>query len=332
MKEIGYGVIGAGFFGEKHIETLSGTAGVKVLAACRRSAGALDSLAAKYGVGRIYSDYREMLEDKEVEAVSVTTHVDAHRAPAIDALNAGKHVFLEKPMAGTVEDCDAILAVARRAKGILMIGHICRFDARVAMAKKAIEEGRIGRIVSMHAKRNLPSRIGAQVLDKISALMGDGIHDVDLMLWLSGSKAKSVYAQELNVKGFKHADVGWAMFRFESGATGVIENVWSLPDKTPFAIDAKMEIIGTEGSIEIDCGNAGVTVVDADGACKPDTMYWPEIYGRRCGALRTELEYFLDCVRKGERPSVITPVESRDAVAAICAAAKSSASGEIVRI
>lgn len=332
MEDIGYGVIGAGFFGEKHIETLSCMDGVKVLAVSRRDKDALKAMAEKYRIPKTYSDYREMLEDKDVEAVSVTTHVDGHRAPAVDALKAGKHVLLEKPMAGTVEDCEAILEAAKGATGILMVGHICRFDPRVAMARKAIDEGRIGRIVSMHARRNLPARIGAQVLDKISALMGDGIHDADLMLWLSGSKAKSVYAQELNVLNFKHADVAWAMFRFESGAIGVIENVWSLPDKTPFAIDAKLEIIGSKGSIEINCADTGLAIVDADGLQKPDTMYWPEVHGRRMGALRTELEYFLDCVRSGRRPDVITPGESRDVVEVICAAMESSASGMVVKL
>jgi len=332
MGDIGYGVIGAGFFGEKHIEVLSRISGVKVLAASRRTKDALKAVTGKYGIQKTYADYRELLADKSITAVSITTHVDDHRNPAVDALKAGKHVFLEKPMAGTVEDCEAIIEAAKTAKGVLMVGHICRFDPRVALAKQAVAEGRIGEIVSMHAARNLPARIGASVLDKISALLGDGIHDTDIMMWLTGAKVKSVYAQEVAVRKFKHADIGWAMYRFANGAVGVVESIWCLPDTTPFAIDARMEIIGSKGSINIDCGDAGLTVTDADGSRKPDTMYWPEVHGRRIGILKTEMEYFLDCVRAGKPPTVITAKESRDVVEVMSASARSAAAGEIVRL
>ena len=83
------------------------------------------------------------------------------------------------------------------------------------LAKQAIDEGRIGKIISMHARRNLPKRIGRTVLDDISALMGDGIHDGDLMLWFSGAKPLSVYAQEVHPGTNKYADGGWALARLE---------------------------------------------------------------------------------------------------------------------
>ena len=306
--------------------------GVELAAVCTRRPQRLKEVAALYGVPKTYTDYGEMLADGEIDAVSIVTHVNDHRDIAVAALSAGKHVFLEKPMAGTVGDCDVIVEAAKEAKGFFMVGHICRFDTRVSLAKAAVDEGRIGRIVSMHAKRNLPAQISAEVLDKISPLMGDGIHDTDLMLWMTGSAVETVYAQNVRVRDFTYPDIGWAMYRFGSGAVGVIETVWYLPENTPYAIDARMEIIGTEGAITIDCGEAGLTITDASGGHKPDTAYWPMLSGRRVGVLRNELAYFVDCIARGKTPDVITPEESRLAVAVMCAAERSADTGNVVKL
>lgn len=332
MNKIKYGVIGLGFFGEKHAEVLSDMPGVALAAVCTRRPHRVKEIAERFKVPKTYTDYRDLLADTEIDAVSVVTHVSDHRDITIEALKAGKHVFLEKPMAGTVEDCDEIIKVAKSAKGFFLVGHICRFDTRVSMAKSAIDKGRIGKIFSMQATRNLPANISAEVLDKISPLMGDGIHDTDIMLWLTGSKVQSVYAQNVYVRNFKNPDISWAMYRFDNDAVGVIETVWYLPNNTPFTIDARMEIIGSEGAIYIDCGNAGLTINDSAGINKPDTAYWPNLFGKRVGVLRNELSYFIECINTGKSPDVITPEESKMAVAVICAAEQSAASGEVVKM
>ena len=327
-----WGVIGLGWFGEIHADTLAGMPGIELAALCTRRHERLRELADRYGVAARYSNYRQLLDDPTVDAVSITTHVYDHRDIAIDALRSGKHVLLEKPMAPTAEDCDRILEAARQSSGLFMVGHICRFDPRVAMAKEAIDAGRIGRIVSMHARRNLSRAIGRLVLDDISALMGDGIHDADLMLWFSGARPQTVYAQEVHPGTNKYPDGGWAMIRFEGDTVGVVESIWHLPETTPFAIDARMEVIGTEGALYIDCADAGLAIHDAGSVRVPDTMYWPQVMGRRFGVLRAELDYFADCVRKGQPPERITPEESRDVVRLINAAQQSSQSGEVVRL
>lgn len=327
-----YGVIGLGFFGEKHTEVLKDLPGVELIAVCTRRPHRLQEISQRFNVPKTYTDYKKLLDDKEIEAVSIVTHINDHRDIAIDALEAGKHVFLEKPMAGTVEDCNRIIEAVKSAKGKFMVGHICRFDTRITLAKQAIDRGQIGRIVSMHATRNLPAHISAEVLDKISPLMGDGIHDTDIMLWLKNTRIKAVYARNVRVRNFRNPDIGWAMYTFEDNTVGVIETVWHLPENTPFAIDARMEIIGTKGVIYIDCGNAGLTINDERGFHKPDTVYWPNLFGRRVGVLRNELSYFIDCINTGKMPGVITPEESRTAVAVMCAAEQSADSGDVVKI
>jgi UDP-N-acetylglucosamine 3-dehydrogenase len=329
-KTLRWGVIGLGWFGEIHAETLSAMPGIELAALCTRRPQRLDQLADRFGVGRRYTNYRELLADPHVDVVSIVTHVNDHRDIAIDALGSGKHVLLEKPMAPTAADCDRILAAADKATGFFMVGHVCRFDPRVVLAKQAIDEGRIGKIISMHTRRNLSKRIGRTVLDDISALMGDGIHDGDLMLWFSGARPLSIYAQEVHPGNNKYADGGWALARLDSGAVAVIEAIWHLPQSTRFQIDARMEVIGTEGAIYVNCGEAGLEIQDETGSQMPDTAYWPSLGGQRTGALRTEFRYFADCVTTGRPPERITPRESRDAVALLAAAEESSRTGRVI--
>lgn len=327
-----WGVIGLGWFGEIHADALAQMPGIELAALCTRRPQRLAEVADHYHVEKRYTNYHDLLADPAVDVVSITTHIQDHRDIAVDALRAGKHVLLEKPMAPTAEDCDPILDAARKSRGLFMVGHICRFDPRVAMAKQAIDEGRIGRIISMHARRNLSKVIGKVVCDSISALMGDGIHDTDLMLWFSGARAKSVYAQEVHPDKSKYPEGGWAMMRLDNDAVAVVESIWYLPETTPYQIDARMEIIGTEGAIYINCGEAGLTVHDKGGIRMPDTMYWPVVFGDRFGVLTAELRYFADCVLAGRAPERITPEESREAVRVMAAAEESSRTGKLIAL
>ena len=327
-----WGVIGLGWFGEVHADNLAEMPDIDLAGLCTRRPERLSEIADRLGIERRYTDYRELLDDDTIDAVSITTHVYDHRDIAVDALKSGKHVLLEKPMAGTVADCDAIIAAAEEAAGLFMVGHICRFDPRVTLAKEAIQAGRLGKIVSMHARRNLSKAIGRMVLDDISALMGDGIHDADLMLWFSGARVTSVYAQEVHPGDNKYPDAGWSIARLDTGAVAVVESVWHLPESTPYAIDARMEIIGTEGALYINCGEAGLAIHDAQGVKMPDTMYWPRPLGSYTGILQDELRYFANCIRAGEAPSRITPAESRAAVAWMAAATESASSGNVVTL
>lgn len=332
MRTVSYGIIGLGFFGEKHAEVAARLPNVSLRAVCTRRDRRRKEIQKRLGVPQSYADYHDLLADPEIEAVSVVTHVDEHLEPTIAALRAGKHVLLEKPMARTVAECDQIIAAAAKADRILMVGHICRFNPRYALARERTIAGELGRIVSMYARRNIPAARSRGVLEKVGPLLGDGIHDTDLMLWMSGAKIETVYAQTLSVRGLTHPDIGWAMYRFDSGAIGVIENVWFLPEGTPFRIHEQMEVIGTDGAIYIHGSDTNVVVQTKQGLDSPDTLYWPEMHGEPTGALRTELAYFVDCVARGTRPTVVTPAAARAAVAALAAAEKSAQTGKVVRL
>ncbi len=332
MKKLKYGVIGLGWFGEKHCEALATIPNIELHALCTRTESRLKEVAGTFGVKKSYQDYRELLADPEIEAVSVVTMWDQHKDPVLAALEAGKHVFVEKPLASTVEDCDAIVEAAHRAKGYFMTGHICRFNPRYASAKEAIAEGRIGKIISMYARRNLPAWVGATVLDKIGPIIGDCVHDTDLMFWFSESRAVSAFAQTVQFREHAHPDLGQVMYRLENGASCILESVWCLPDKTPFQIDERLEVVGTEGSVSIHDTHPNLMVVDKEGAQCPDTTYWPSIHGRLHGALVNELAYFANCVLEERKPEVISPEASREAVRACLAAEESARTGEVVKL
>jgi predicted dehydrogenase len=300
---------------------------------CTRNEDRLKNLGEKFGVKKLHTNYQDLLADPEIDAVSITTMWDQHTDIAIDALRAGKHVFLEKPMASTVVDCQKIIEASEKSKGILQIGHIVRFNPRYRAAKKAISEGAIGQILSLSSRRNIPAAWTPDILNKIGPIVGDAIHDTDIMLWLTGDRIISAYAQTVDLRKLKNPDIAQTMYRFANGASATLETVWCMPEHTPFDIDERMTIIGTEGLIHIQdtFPNLGI-VTKTSGLRSPDTTYWPEFDGYRGGALREEFLYFADCAMKGITPTVSTPVDAMRALEATLAAEESARTGKVVTI
>ncbi|MFC3706123.1 Gfo/Idh/MocA family protein [Devosia honganensis] len=332
MSQLRMGVIGLGWFGEIHAETIMGIPNIKLEALCTRTPDRLAEQGRKFGVTKLHADYHDLLADPDIDAVSICTMWDQHTAPAIAALEAGKHVFLEKPIASTVEDAARIVAAAKASKGILFIGHVVRFNPRYRMAKQAIDEGRIGRIVALSSRRNIPAAWTPTILEKIGPIVGDAIHDTDIMLWLTGDRIVSAYAQTVDVRGLKHPDIGQTMFRFAGGATATLETVWCMPEKTPFDIDERMSIIGTEGIIHIQDTFPNLAIVDGDKLHSPDTTYWPMFDGVRGGALRDEFVYFAGKALAGEQPDIGRPEDAAAALEACLAAEESARAGTVIRI
>lgn len=331
MERIKCGVIGLGWFGEHHVDALKALPLAEVRAVCTRREERLKEVATKYDIAESYTNYHDLLDNKDIEMISVVTHVKDHMQITIDALKAGKHVFLEKPMADNIEECDQIIKAVDKTDKYFMVGHICRFGADYVIAKEEIESGNIGEILSIHAKRNLAKWITETHLHKISALFGDGVHDLDLALWYTKSKPISVYAQTRKTRStIKYDDLGWALFRLENGTIVVIENIWCLPDNVPFAIGANMEIVGTKGTISIDFSGSNFKVLTEKGLQYPPTVIWPKVYGIRRGMLREEFDYFLKCILNKEKPTIITPQESKDVVHATRMAEKSAAENKVI--
>ena len=331
MKQINCAVIGLGWFGEHHVDTLNELPMANLSAVCTRTESRLKEISEKYKVKHSYTDFRRLLTDPKIDMVAITTHTKDHLIPALEALKAGKHVFLEKPMADTTENCKALIAGFKSSGKFLMVGHICRFDTAYALAKEEIDAGNIGDIITMHAKRNLPGWVTESHLQKVGAMVGDGVHDLDLMLWYSGAKPVSVYAQTRKTRdSIKYDDVSWSMFNLDNGIIAVVETVWALADNSPYAIDARLEIIGTKGTIVIDNTGSNFSIVKKEGYQCPQSTYWPKVHNMRRGFLKEELDYFLKCIDQGKAPDVITPEESMRVIDAFEKAEESARNNKVV--
>ncbi len=135
-----------------------------------------------------------------------------------------------------------------------------------------------------------------------------------------------------SVRGLKYPDIGQTMYRFEGGATATLETVWCMPEKTPFDIDERMSIIGTEGIIHVQDTFPNLGIVDGDKLHSPDTTYWPMFDGVRGGALREEFAYFANCALKGETPAIGRPEDAAAALEATLAAEESARTGKVVHV
>lgn len=332
MENVRIGIIGLGWFGEMHVETYRGVYGATVSAVCTRRPKRLAEVAEKYGVTKTYSDYNDLLADPDVDAVSICTHAKDHLAPMLAAMKAGKHVLLEKPMSVRLSECDQILEASKNCKSNLMVGHICRFENNYAMARDEIMSGRIGDILSIYSRRNVGAARANSHLFVVSSITGDAVHDIDIMNWMVGTKAKSVYAMARTAADVPNPDVGYVNIKYQDGTLGMAESQWTLPDGSPFAIDAKMEIMGTKGVIYISDPAQPLIIDDGTRRDIPDTVYWPMVHGERAGALHAELQYFVDCIRKGVKPTITTLEESREVIRICSAAEESAKTGQVVAL
>lgn len=333
MDKVRIGVIGLGWFGETHVDTYQGVHGAEVTAVCTRRPERRAEIAEKYGVAKTYADYNDLLADPDIDAVSITTHAKDHLAPMLAAMKSGKHILLEKPMSNRIEDCDKILEASKDCKQNIMIGHICRFENDYAVAYDQIKSGRIGDIVSIYSRRNVGGARAFTHLQVLSSITGDAVHDIDLMNWFIGKKAKTVYGMASTTRNdIPNPDVGWVNIKYEGGELAVAESCWNLPDGSPFPIDAKMEIVGTKGVIYV-CDPAQPLIID-DGTKREimETVYWPKVHGYVNGALHTELQYFVDCIIKGVKPTITTLEESREVIKICNAAEESAKTGKVIEL
>jgi len=297
------GLVGCGAFGESHLMTMAGIPFLQVTAVTDVVTERASKMAERYKVPHVARDFRELCSRPDVDAVSVVTTEDQHLEPVLSALENGKHVLVEKPMATRLADAEKMLAAARESGLILMPGHILRFETKYATVKEQIDSGRLGRVLSIYTRRNRPKWQG-KIYKRTPIVLETAIHDIDTMLWYTGKKVKSVRAYEICAEGAKDADIIWATLRFEDKAIGVLETNWILPDKTPH-LDDFLQVITTSGFANLDMMNSGLFIGHEDGTELPDVCYEPRLRGSVYGALREELSYFGLCALEGRKPDLL---------------------------
>jgi predicted dehydrogenase len=259
VKQLNVGVIGLGEVGALHCEALLQLPQVKLLAVAD-----IDEARAKHIAGQTrakpYQDYRELLARNDIDAVIIAMPDHLHKEPCVHAAEAGKHILVEKPLAMTLEDSEAILGAVEKAKVKLMVGFTLRFFPQYQHAKASIENGELGKLISLFARRtNLISQ-AQRLKGRTGVLFFLGIHDFDVLRWMVGAEAKEIYCISAKHDGspYNVEDETFTSIRFENGVIACAHIGWCIPEGHPTGFDFKLDITGTNGILNLDMVRQGV--------------------------------------------------------------------------
>ncbi len=276
---IGVGLIGAGHFGAVHGRAIAAVPGLRLVRVCREDADAAAAFAAQHG-GQPTTDWRAVLDDPAVDAVVIATPHHLHAEMATAAARAGKHILLEKPMAPSVAECDAINAAVATAGVKLLIGHVMHFARPCLVARDILAGGELGRPVLgsswmiklwMEANRrpwHMANASGGGML------MTAGIHALDRLIWLMGGEVAGVQALAGTFFHQQEADDSTlALLRFADGRIGQLASVGYRDGAVTFAMDLVCE----GGSLRIDFDRGveigrGASWTQVPESCDPDWM------------------------------------------------------------
>lgn len=231
-------VIGVGMMGRNHARVYAQMEGTSLVAAADPDASVLEPLARTYRA-RVYTDYVQLLDEEKPDLVSIAVPTRLHREVAVAAMSRGLHVFLEKPIAASVEEGHKIVECAHREGVKLGVGHIERFNPAVTELKKQLNAGQLGRIFQIHARRvgPFPSRVG-----DVGVVIDLATHELNLLEYLTGSRVKSVYAETEREIHAKHEDLLTGILKFEDGTIGILDINWLTPTKI-----RELSLIGEKG-------------------------------------------------------------------------------------
>ena len=338
LKErVSVGIVGAGIMGSQHARIYSELPGARLVAVADINGETASEVAGRHGA-RAFTDYREMLELREIDAIHVATPDHLHARPVLDSLEAGKHVLVEKPLASGVEDARLIVEASRRTGRHVMVNYTHRWAAPYARTRAIIESGQIGSPLMVYARKDDALWAATEMMSwtaRTSSASYLSTHDIDLVLWFLDTDVESVYAmgvkKVLIERGIDTEDAIQALVRFRSGAIGTFESCWVLPDSMPTTTDSFIEIVGEKGSIHVDRIHEGLKVATERKYEYPKLSLSLEIDGRIRGGIRLCLEHFVESLRRGTAPQPDAASGLR-IVLVSAAIQRSIAEGRLVRI
>ncbi|WP_229775565.1 Gfo/Idh/MocA family protein, partial [Anaerosalibacter bizertensis] len=259
-----FAIIGCGRISHKHIEALvNNSEEAELVAVCdiipekmdkdvEEYYESLEEMGLKKEVKK-YIDYKEMLEKEDIDVVAICTESGYHSKHAIDCLNAGKHVLVEKPMALSSAEADEMIRLAKEKNLKLGVCHQNRFNPPIQKLRRAIEEGRFGKIINGTARilwnRNddyykQAAWRGTKKLDG-GTLMNQCIHNIDLLQWMMGSEVERVYAErDTFLRDIEMEDFGAILIRFKNGSIGIVEGSACVYPKN---LEETLSIFGEKG-------------------------------------------------------------------------------------
>lgn len=258
-----FAVIGCGRISYKHVEALiNNIDNCKLRALCDIVEEKAIERKNQYEknadtVVCIYTDYKKMLFDEDIDCVAICTESGYHAKIAIDCLNAGKHVMIEKPMAMTLEDADKINNLAREKGLKIGVCHQNRFNPPIQKLRRALEEGRFGKIINVTARilwtrdqnyYNQASWRGTKELDG-GTLMNQCIHNIDLLQWMVGSEVERVYCErDTFIRDIEMEDFGAILIRFKNKTIGIVEGSACVYPKN---LEETLSVFGENGTVVI---------------------------------------------------------------------------------
>ncbi len=305
-KPVELAIIGPGRMGQLYARIIDEMPQTHLVAICGNGEASTQKVAAAHQVpGYANSNYRAMLDaHPEIEAVIVAASEWAHIEPVLMALDAGKAVLVEKPMAISAADAAAMVEHADRAGVRLMVCHSLRFDLRFAAMRQAVADGAIGEVLHLYGRRNPPQIAAERVIGRFPLAYWLAPHDIDMMLWTTGSPVTKVMAYS-RAGGKAREDFIIAVLTFANGAIGVLESSWGTP-----AVSGRMQTElftarGTAGAVEVWGHENGVAVYRAKNTPEyPDTTYTPVLHDQQDGMFRRLIQHFAGVLRDQWAPVV----------------------------
>ena len=333
MKQLNIGIIGAGRIGKVHMQSITyNVPTAKVLGITDVFKDGLQELADKYGIEKVYDDYKEMLADKDIDAVLVCSSTDTHADISIEAAKAGKHVFCEKPVDLTPEKVQAVIDAVAEAGVKLQVGFNRRFDHNFAHVRSLINEGKVGNLELIKITSRDPEPPPAEYTAVSGGMFLDmTIHDFDMARFLAGSDVTEVYASAtclVDPAIGEAGDVDTAIInlKFENGALGVIDN----SRRAAYGYDQRIEVFGSKGAaMAANDTPTNVTVMNAEGVTTDKPLYF--FLERYMQSFRDEMVQFVDAVLN-DKETPTTGVDGLNSILVALAAKKSVKEGRPVKI
>lgn len=331
------GVIGCGAIGSWHARIVAESGRGALVAVCDHNA---DRAAACAHGAQVFTSEQAFFACP-MDAVVIATPESEHLHQLAAAVGAGRHVLVEKPVAPSLREMEAMQALVQDAGICAMAAHVERFEPGSAGLIEAVRQGTPGRVSTIVARRQF-SPGGVERFAGISSTLRIlAVHDFDLARWVHPAPVDSVFA--MAARGAIHERHGlddhvFTIIRFSDGIVAMVESGWTLPPgyagfDTPEgwqgAGNNRLEVFGEEGFVSNDMGlrmQPLVAFAGAEGFRAAGIRHQPVVHGRVRGALRAEVDHFLDCCISGETPAV-TLEDARRAVALLDAAEASLVSG-----
>jgi inositol 2-dehydrogenase len=334
MAKVNLGVIGLGRMGQVYAyHAAHQIPNAALVAVADPRAEVTTPFAAQVSGVTVYADHHALLEHPGLDAVIVATSTATHREVVIDAANAGKQIFCEKPMSLSLKSTDEMLAAVEQAGVICQVGFMRHFDDGYVAAKRKIDDGVIGQPVTIRSIGRDPFRTSLEFANPAMSgglIVDMGIHDFDLVRWLMADEVERVYAEtaalvypELTSVG----DVDNAMIslKFDHGGLGNVE----VSRTAIYGYDIQTEVVGTKGTLQIGyLQQTPVLTLTRDGVSHDVVPHFPQRFGP---AYTRQIEHFVECLRDGKMPKV-TAADSRAALRIALAATESQHSGRVVYV